>query len=469
MKINKSNSSTFILKRILILFIVISMAFILFLAIFKFISGKSTQRLNIKNYVAQSLTSCFKTIKDESGSKFCLDQIKQMSIDFPELRFQYWIFDSKNNLLYSNTNDFQLNSKDEFGSTPNAYTLLHERKILSLDASETNGYVDDLKLKKRFVIGNPLNGNDYLRFRRGIILAMFLFFFSGGIISLLFSLAFSIVRGIEAKRVFEKIQNENFDIRFKKEILDDISPFVDSFNSLIDLLVYNIQKLKNTEKNRNHFFKEITHDLRSPLTSILSNVQLLESEKTDRSIKEKIYKSMKNEIEYMDFAVNSLLEIANLELEEAYNDFQRVDIIIFIENLIANYSSINTDLIFKIENKDKLSSIKLLVHPILLKRLFNNLLENALRFTSKSIIIQITKYNSNISISIIDDGPGFNLDQINNLKELSQVDKTDSFISRKHYGLGLIIVFKIVQLFDGKINIQNIPDHGAMVCIEFKT
>jgi two-component system osmolarity sensor histidine kinase EnvZ len=111
------------------------------------------------------------------------------------------------------------------------------------------------------------------------------------------------------------------------------------------------------------------------------------------------------------------------------------------------------------------------IKPISFRRLFDNLINNAFSYSKGEVVITIKKNKDNVSISVLDDGPGIPPDHIQRLlKPFERFDvittnKKQRENNREGCGLGLAIVDKITEAHNGKLAITNRTKKGLEVKI----
>ncbi|WP_347938554.1 sensor histidine kinase [Rickettsia oklahomensis] len=231
-----------------------------------------------------------------------------------------------------------------------------------------------------------------------------------------------------------------------------------------------IVKLEKTSSSNTKFFTNISHELRTPLNAIIGFSEILMSERD-------IEKS-KNYIKDINDAGKHLLSMINdiLDLSKASADKLKVDSIDLDLNKLISSSLI---LVKPRADKAKVALISKLpkehvvikADPKRLKQVFLNLLSNAVKFTnsggSVTIALEKDKLAKLVYIKVIDTGIGIEEKDIP--KTLSAFGQIDSELSRKYEGtgLGLPLTKKLVELMNGKFDLQSKINKGTTVTITF--
>ena len=197
---------------------------------------------------------------------------------------------------------------------------------------------------------------------------------------------------------------------------------------------------------RSEMLSGISHDLRTPLTRI--KLQLAMIKDKDLSIR------LSEDVDEMEKMLNEYLQFASTEAKDKTETFDLSELVKNINNKYENPNIIN----------DFDSQIYFNGRKNLIQRCINNLIDNSLKY-GKKIVVKIKKQNSNIIISIDDDGPGIPKSEYQNIiKPFYKIDKSRSD-SKSSVGLGLTISSDIAKSHGGDINFEKSKLGGLQVRI----
>ncbi len=230
------------------------------------------------------------------------------------------------------------------------------------------------------------------------------------------------------------------------------------------LIIDDVTKIKKLESIRSDFVSNVTHELKTPLTSIRGFIDTLKS----GAIKE-------------EAVANRFLDIIDIEAERLYSLIQDILLLSEIESK-REYETIPYDInecvnsvIELLESKvpDKVEIIfeprpylkPFVCNPDRMKQLLINLLDNAIKYTEEgSITISCAEEDNNLTLRVKDTGIGIGKDHLSRIFE--RFYRVDKGRSRKQggTGLGLSIVKHIVELYNGNIQVESKPGEGT----EFK-
>lgn len=260
-------------------------------------------------------------------------------------------------------------------------------------------------------------------------------------------------------KAVNKVKQGNYNIKLKKLGNDEIGNFGNSFNEMTIAIQDNINKIQEVSENRRQFIGDLTHEIRTPLTSIIGYSSLINNDKVtdNNTIKQysaRIYEEGKY-IQQMSERLTEMLLIENGSIKkELINISEEIKIIIEeLENLYYNA-------IFNIQIEENVYKE---VDKILLKSLIYNLVKNAIGAydTTPRIDIYLSKYE----ITIIDYGRGIPEDKIEKIKEPFYTLTKDRNRKISGMGLGLTLCFKIVNIHNWKLNIKSEIEKGTKVTI----
>ena len=197
---------------------------------------------------------------------------------------------------------------------------------------------------------------------------------------------------------------------------------------------------------RSEMLSGISHDLRTPLTRIKLQLAMIKDKDLSKRLSE--------DVDEMEKMLNEYLQFASTEAKDKTETFDLSELVKNINNKYENPNIIN----------DFDSQIYFNGRKNLIQRCINNLIDNSLKY-GKKIVVKIKKQNSNIIISIDDDGPGIPKSEYQNIiKPFYKIDKSRSD-SKSSVGLGLAISSDIAKSHGGDINFEKSKLGGLQVKI----
>lgn len=256
------------------------------------------------------------------------------------------------------------------------------------------------------------------------------------------------------KDTTENIQMENLEFKVKYSNIVEINDVINALDKMKTKLSESLTKQWDMEETRKEQIGALAHDIKTPLTIIRGNSELLkESDLNDEQTK--FNDDILNEIKNMEFYIKSLIEITRSEKEPAIEKKQ-VNLIKFIDNIMktGHLISKNKNLSFKSRIKNIPEFI--FIDEIALKRVINNIISNSVDYSLENgeILLTVDSDDKNIQFIIEDSGKGFTKEEISfATKQFFQGDKSRN--SKNHYGMGLYIAEKIIEKHNGSIILEN--------------
>lgn len=232
------------------------------------------------------------------------------------------------------------------------------------------------------------------------------------------------------------------------------------------IAVQDISDIKRLENMRSQFVANVTHELKTPLTSIkgfAETLKYVEDEKT----REKFLDIIDNEAERLSRLISDILVLSKIESsttteDEDFMPYKVIDEVISIVKNMAE--SKNISLIIEKSEKD----IKLYGDKDKFLQLVLNLTENGIKYSNEGSTVKIRSLikNGDYVLQVEDNGIGIPKEDIPRIFErFYRVDK-----SRKSggTGLGLAIVKHIVKIFNGEINIESELNKGSTFTVTIR-
>ncbi len=197
---------------------------------------------------------------------------------------------------------------------------------------------------------------------------------------------------------------------------------------------------------RSEMLSGISHDLRTPLTRIKLQLAMIKDKDLSKRLSE--------DVDEMEKMLTEYLQFASMNAKDKTETFNLSKLVENINNKYENLNIIN----------DFDSQIYFNGRKNLIQRCINNLIDNSLKY-GKKIVVKIKKKNSNIVMSIDDDGPGIPKSEYQNIiKPFYKIDKSRSD-SKSSVGLGLAISSDIAKSHGGDINFEKSKLGGLQVKI----
>ncbi|HEY5561166.1 MAG TPA: ATP-binding protein [Clostridiaceae bacterium] len=272
------------------------------------------------------------------------------------------------------------------------------------------------------------------------------------------------IRNYELEDIFESSNDEYKEIKVfwpkEKELRIKIAEIIYNNCQIGSVAVLqDITDIKKLENIRSQFVTNVTHELKTPLTSIMGFAETLRYV-DDAETKVKFLDIINEESERLTRLINDILILSDIENnKEIYiEDVDVEDMTKSIVNLMKNTAEVkNIELLLSIKGNPIIKTSK-----DRFKQMLINLVDNAIKYTEKgSVEIDVCEIDNKCLIQVKDSGLGIAKDQLPRLFErFYRVDKARSR-SQGGTGLGLAIVKHIVMSLNGTIEVESTLGIGS--------
>ena len=252
------------------------------------------------------------------------------------------------------------------------------------------------------------------------------------------------------RKATQQVAQGDFTVRVAASGRDELSCLMKNFNDMVEALARN-------EYLQKDFISNVSHELKTPIASILGFARLLQSEGLDEATRREYVDTIADESQRLSHLSQNLLRLSSLDrvpVTEARPyalDEQLRRMVVQLEPTWES-KAINWEL--------DLSPTTVTAHEELLAEVWINLLANAIKFSSQDGVIQIICYATDqVYVEITDHGCGMDKDTMSRIFE--RFYQGDTSHSREGSGLGLCIVKKIIAQSGGEIHVRSTPGKGS--------
>lgn len=242
-------------------------------------------------------------------------------------------------------------------------------------------------------------------------------------------------------------------------------PFFNETNDLrgLVLVFHDITELKRVEKMRKDFVANVSHELKTPITSIKGFAEtLLEDDVDDPIIEKKFLNIIYKESDRLQAIIHDLLELSKLERDEFEIELKKVNITYLIRNMIAtvNDKANKKGIQLKVDVPDELY---LIGDGPRLQQVILNLLDNAINYSKDggSVVVKAESIQQKVELSILDNGIGMPNNVVDRIFERFYRVNQDRGRDTGGTGLGLAIVKHIVESHNGSIHVESHLNVGS--------
>ena len=225
------------------------------------------------------------------------------------------------------------------------------------------------------------------------------------------------------------------------------------------------KRLKKSEEIQQDLIKALSHDIKTPLTSIIGYSKRLLDQKVKEDKKSEYYETIYRKANDLKVLLNELEDYSDVNFETKYNNS--------LVNCNDYYNEICNNLKSELNEKkcnlefstELLSSVKINIDVNKLNRVFYNLIQNSIKYAGEGCYITITcsREKDYVKFEVTDSGDGVPESELERI--FDKFHRIDTSRSRQTggTGLGLAICRDIVSNMDGKISAKNLKDYGFSI------
>lgn len=272
----------------------------------------------------------------------------------------------------------------------------------------------------------------------------------------------------EMRKAAEQIKTGNLNYPIQYTEGNEIGEFCKEFDKMRIRLKDTILEQHELEKRRKRLIASITHDLRTPLTSIKGYVEALQDGIVkDKETYDKYLATINEKADLLNHLIDDLSVYTKQELGEFTLNIERIH----SGRLLNNYFN-HKQYDFKYADielvlKKPFISTYINVDPYRMTQILDNLLSNAKKYARTQIVVSTKVIQYHLRISVQDDGEGIPEDFIQNLFDpFFMVNKKKDQKEKGGSGLGLAIVKQLTEAHDGEIIVESVLDQGTTFTIE---
>ncbi len=241
---------------------------------------------------------------------------------------------------------------------------------------------------------------------------------------------------------------------------DEIRDLVISFNEMI-------KRIKEGVELLDRFNSDVSHELKSPLTVIQGEIEITLRKLREPKEYEKSLKIIQKQSQQIELIVKQLLLLTKYSKENIKKSFEKCSLDSLLIEVIDKFQNQLQEKSIKL-HLNKIEPIIINANSILIKSIFINIIDNAIKYTPKNKNIFVSLYqDTKIHFIVKDEGIGIDKKHLPKIMErFYRVDKSRN--KKIHgFGLGLSIVKNSVLIHNGEIKIDSIPNKGTIVHIVF--
>lgn len=248
-------------------------------------------------------------------------------------------------------------------------------------------------------------------------------------------------------------------------IRDEVDQLGANFNSMADRIQQQVEELKQNDAKRRELIANVSHDLRTPLTSLHGYIETLLMKENNLTEAERrdYLKTAANHSEQLNRLIGELFELAKLDSVETLLNIEPFSLAELAQDVAHSFNLSAEKNNITIKTKFG-SNVPFAYGDIaLIQRVLENLIENAMRYTPQGgeIAISLSAKNENIVMSISDTGCGIKKEDVPHIFDRFYRATKSREDGDFHSGLGLAIVKRILSLHGSDISADSELNKGT--------
>lgn len=268
----------------------------------------------------------------------------------------------------------------------------------------------------------------------------------------------------EVIKIIEEINNKNYSFKMKDINEEDLSLLKNEIYKTTIMLNEISEISKKDKKELEESLEDISHQLKTPLTSILIIIDtLLDDENMNQNTREDFLRNMKREVMNINFLVKSILKLSRLDTNTVKFISKKESVKEIINEAILNVSLLSDLKNVKIETN--LSDSFITCDYKWQIEALTNILKNSIEhsYENNKVLIESSENNAYVKITIKDFGSGIAKEDINHIFERFYKGKDSDYDS---IGIGLALSKSIIEKQNGKISVES-SDDGTTFTIKY--
>lgn len=470
------SKTTSLREKIFIAIVLLNFLFMTFMAAFNFYRdsikikiSKKIELSNTQNKIQESFAFVLRNNAKTNGDISVKNALENRIFEIANINnVAITIYDLSGNIITSSRNKKEALSKKSIDDLKNVKTFFQEKELKNSENTVVYNSLGYLKNNNKSIgiieIESAANKSTLFHHFKILIKQYFL--------AIIFLLIFSgyaswyISKGITKKiaqisKSLNRTNVEYLETPLEYEDNDEIKPLVKSYNNMLTKLQEQTNTLAKTEREEawRDMARQIAHEINNPLTPLKLSVQNFQRKYNpdDDDNEEKVRNLTKvvvNQIDIISSITKAFSDFAKMPV----NNDTLIDVVktvkyavdIFPDHIIE-FSSNAEELYYKIDN-------------IYLTRIVTNVVKNGIQsinHNDKKVNVELENLEDRFIIKIEDNGSGIPLENRNKVFEKKFTTKSTGM------GLGLYMVKKIVEDYEGKIWFETEIDQGTTFFIEF--
>jgi signal transduction histidine kinase len=259
----------------------------------------------------------------------------------------------------------------------------------------------------------------------------------------------------------------------RKNKQDEIAQLDHAFDAMQERIEQQLHQIQETDRTRRELITNISHDLRTPLTSMQGYIEtlLLKGEVISPDQRREYLEVARNHAQRLGALVADLFELAKLDSHAVKPQLEHFSLAELVHDITQDFTLAAEQKQITLNIEANNPEVQVCADIRLIERVFENLLENALRYTPEQGQINIALHHSEagVRVTVSDNGSGISAEDLPHIFDrfFHANDKSERQIQST--GLGLAIVKRILELHNSAISVSSKLKEGTVFSFKLPT
>jgi signal transduction histidine kinase len=328
-------------------------------------------------------------------------------------------------------------------------------------------YLDNDKFYGGVLLTSPISGSvEMIKQINKFLLYTILI---GLAVSLFQSTVLSRIHVYRIKRLREatsQVSAGNYDVKVNSSNFDEIGELANDFNNMVDKINKSMEEIESLENRRRQFMADVSHEMRTPLTTISGVIEGLKNNMISDEDKERGINLVSQEARRLIRLVNENLDyekIRSNQIQLFKEEIQVLEVLEIIqEQLILQAEEKHIDIIVEAPEE-----LYVMADYDRLVQILINIAKNSIQFTNEGTIwLRGSAEKDTVILEVEDTGIGIDPAEVEKIwRRFYKADISRTSNPYGEFGLGLSIVKQLVHLHNGEITVISEPGKGAKFVI----
>jgi len=274
---------------------------------------------------------------------------------------------------------------------------------------------------------------------------------------------------VELEAGVREVSDGNLTYQIQERKGNEFDALYERFNEMATRLLEMTQQRQADENNRKELIAGISHDLRTPLTSIKAYIEgMKKGVATTPEMQEKYMDTIGEKADDMEYIINQLFLFSKMDLGEFPFQLETVDICMELEKMAAKFTDEYMKNDVSITYAKDVEHLFACIDVVQFRNVIGNIVNNSIKYGKQAdgkIEISCQEQNNHAIITIKDNGPGVASEILTKMFDIFYRGDASRNNAIKGSGLGLAISAKIIERLNGTISAGSSPDDGLMTTI----